>query len=118
MQTPHQTVFVQALRNARFAEEIAHGRRKIIFRIKQTGVVPTLADLHHSAELDDMLAVSDRAPVERLCSLQSDNSKIAYCGTGRPVSDGLAVASCIMGVDASFLPAGALATNGSKTEDN
>jgi hypothetical protein len=28
MQTPHQTVFVQDLRNARFAERIAHGPPK------------------------------------------------------------------------------------------
>jgi 3-mercaptopyruvate sulfurtransferase SseA len=85
---------------------------------EQTGSVPTAAGLHHSAELDDMLAVPGREPVERPSALQRHNSKIVYCGTDQQVSEGFAVALRIMGVDASFLPAGALDTNSPNTEDN
>jgi hypothetical protein len=82
--------------------------------------VPTAEDLQHSAELDDMLAVPGREPVERLPSaLQRESSRIVYCGTDQQVSEGFAIVLRIMGLDANFLPAGiALATNSPNTEDN
>jgi hypothetical protein len=82
--------------------------------------VPIAADLQHCAELDDMLAVPGREPLERLPSdHQRESSVIVYCGTDQQVSEGFAIALRIMGVDADFLPAvTALATDSPNTEDN
>jgi 3-mercaptopyruvate sulfurtransferase SseA len=76
---------------------------------EQTGSdpVPTAADLQHSAELDDMLAVPRREPVERLASaLQHESSQIVYCGTAQEVSEGFAIALRAMGVETNLLPWG------------
>jgi hypothetical protein len=81
--------------------------------------VPIAADLQHSAELDDMLAVPGHDPVERLAdALQHESSMVVYCGSDQQVSEGFAIALRIMGVDANFLPAGtALATTNPDRED-
>ena len=82
--------------------------------------VPIAADLQHSAELDNMLAVPGRDPVERpRDALQTESSMVVYYGTEQQVSEGFAIALRIIGVDANFLPAGtALATDSPNTEDN
>jgi hypothetical protein len=82
--------------------------------------VPIAADLQHSAELDDMLAVPGRDPVERLPdALQRESSMVVYCGSDQQVSEGFAIALRIMELDANFLPVGiAPATNSPNTEDN
>ncbi len=68
--------------------------------------VPTAADLQHSAELDELLAVPGQ-PVERLPSaLQRESSQMVYCGTDRQVTEGFAIALRIVGVDATFPSAG------------
>jgi hypothetical protein len=81
--------------------------------------VPIAADLQHSAELDDRLAVPGRDPVQRLPdALQRESSMVVYCGSEQQVSEGFAIALRIMAV-ANFLPAGtALATDSPNTEDN
>ena len=77
---------------------------------------PIAADLRHSAELDDMLAVPGRDPVERLPDVLS---MVVYCGSDQQVSEGFAIALRIMGIDANFSPAGtAPATDSPNTEDN
>ena len=81
--------------------------------------VPIATDIQHSAELEDMLAVPGRDPVERLPdALQRESSMVVYCGSDQQVSEGFAIALRIMGVDASFSPASiALATNNPDRED-
>ena len=51
-------------------------------------------------------------------NVQHESLPVVYCGSGQQVSEGFAIALRIMGVDASFLPASALATNSPNTEDN
>jgi hypothetical protein len=59
---------------------------------------------------------SDAAPAA--ANVQRESSPVVYCGSDQQVSEGLAVALQIMGLDTSFLPVGvALATNATNTED-
>jgi hypothetical protein len=70
--------------------------------------------------------VDDRRPTfpihELRESIGSDAEPVAEAVqracTDQQVSEGFAIALRIMGVDANFQPAGALATNSPKTEDN
>jgi hypothetical protein len=57
------------------------------------------------------------APVAE--TVQRESSPVVYCGTDQQVSEGFRIALQIMGLGATFLPAGiALATNTPNTEDN
>jgi hypothetical protein len=60
---------------------------------------------------------SGAAPIAE--NVQHESSRVVYCGTDQQVSEGLAIALRIMGLDANFLPVGiALATDSPNTEDN
>jgi hypothetical protein len=65
------------------------------------------------------IAVTACDSIERPApALGRESSQIVYSGTDQRVSEGFAIALRIMGVDASFLPASALATNNPNTKDN
>ena len=94
MQTPHQTVSVQALRNARFVERIAHGRTK---------------NSIHSHDVDarigavaEPIAADPRRPAD-LPGTPGESSMIVYCGDDEQVSQGFMLALRAMGIrDESF----------------
>jgi hypothetical protein len=49
---------------------------------------PIAADLQHSAELNDKLAVPGRDCIEGRPALQREGSMVVYCGSDRQVSEG------------------------------
>ena len=101
MQTPHQTVSVQALRNTRFVEEIARvDDRRPTFPLDKPGK-PIGSDAAPDAE-----------------NVQRKSSPVVYCGTDQQVNEGFAIALQIMALDTSFLPVGIVpATDAPNTED-
>ena len=85
MQTPHQTVPVQDLRNARFVERIAHGRPKFPFSR------PVLCGRTDA----------DAAPIDS----DRESSSVTYFGSAQQISEGFAIALRAMGVGADIVPA-------------
>jgi hypothetical protein len=81
--------------------------------------VPIAADVQHSAELDDKLAVPGRVPTERLpTALERQSSHIVYCSTEQQVSEGFAIALRAMGVEANFYLGGIAPADKSQNKED
>jgi hypothetical protein len=99
MQTPHQTVPVQDLRNARFVERIAHGRPNTpLSRRALCGQTDT-----------------DAAPIDSV----RESRSVIYFSSAQQISEGFAIALHAMGIGAELLPADPAPPNSnSNPEDN